>query len=149
MSKRICPDFAMVQGESIIKLNQAHSKSFAFPRSVRSARGNAISFQLPTEQILQKLNEYLDSESDPLPRSGHQLRDVAKVILRTNKDGHTSDQEVKTLIHQATVRRQARLANMCKLTALVCSNGAVALRAGGRGLDHGHEGIGPPSLCNC
>lgn len=73
------------------------------------ARGNAITFPLPMEDLLRKLQEDASEleETEVLPRSGKQLSDVFRVILKTNKTGKTSDQEIKTLIHQARVRRQA------------------------------------------
>ena len=73
------------------------------------ARGNVITFPLPTDEILRALDDFMESNgpADSLPRSGKQLADVVRVILRTNKDGHTSEHEIKTLIHQANVRRQA------------------------------------------
>ena len=78
------------------------------------ARGNVITFPLPVEDLLQKLitahvTEHAEEEEDQsVPRSGEQLADVFRVILKTNKQGKTTEEEVKTLIHQATVRRQAR-----------------------------------------
>ena len=73
------------------------------------ARGNVIAFPLPVEDLLHKLQEYTDpSSADMVPRSGKQLADVFRVILKTNKTGKATDDEVKTLIHQARVRREAR-----------------------------------------
>ena len=74
------------------------------------ARGNLITFPLPVEELLKKLQEHGTPTDEPevLPRSGKQLSDVFRVILKTNKTGKTTDQEVKTLIHQARMRRQAR-----------------------------------------
>ena len=71
------------------------------------ARGNVISFPLPMEDLLQQLQEHPAAEGQ-LPRSGKQLAEVFRVILKTNQTGKTTEQEIKTLIHQATVRRQAR-----------------------------------------
>ena len=71
------------------------------------ARGNLLTFSLPTEEILHALNDYLDTDAETLPRSGKQLSDIVRIVLRTNKEGQTTDQELKTLIHQANVRRQA------------------------------------------
>ena len=72
------------------------------------ARGNVIAFPLPVEDLLHKLQEYTDpSSADMVPRSGKQLADVFRVILKTNKTGKATDDEVKTLIHQARVRREA------------------------------------------
>ena len=74
------------------------------------ARGNAITFPLPVEELLQKLAEHTEQEGDEgesVPRSGKQLADVFRVILKTNKHGKTTDEELKTLIHQGIVRRQA------------------------------------------
>ena len=73
------------------------------------ARGNVISFPLPMEALLQQLVEHV-TEPDAacsVPRNGKQLGEIFRVILKTNKTGKTTDQEIKTLIHQAKVRRQA------------------------------------------
>lgn len=86
------------------------------------ARGNLITFPLPVEELLQKLQEHLAPTEvpDALPRSGKQLCDVFRVILKTNKTGKTTDQEIKTLIHQARVRRQARCrGSQCLFVALL------------------------------
>ncbi|MCR9130888.1 MAG: hypothetical protein NXI12_15390 [Alphaproteobacteria bacterium] len=40
-----------------------------------------------------------------LPRSGAELGQLVRVLLKTNKKGKTSDTEIKGLIHQANVRR--------------------------------------------
>ena len=82
------------------------------------ARGNALTFPLPWAEVLAALQEAC-GEAEPdhegsvaaapiLPRSGKQLADVARVILKTNKEGHTTEEEIKSLIHQANVRRQAQ-----------------------------------------
>ena len=71
------------------------------------ARGNVITFPLPVEDLLQKLQEHTSPDAeDEIPRSGKQLGDVFRVILKTNKTGKITQDEVKTLIHQARVRRQ-------------------------------------------
>lgn len=76
------------------------------------ARGNLITFPLPIEDMVAALQEHNAPEdlSDPgyIPRSGAALGDFVRVILKTNKEGQTTDAEIKTLIHQATVRRQAQ-----------------------------------------
>ena len=76
------------------------------------ARGNVITFPLPVEALLQQLTAHLaspdgDDGGPGVPRDGQQLGEIFRVILKTNKKGKTTDQEVKTLIHQARVRRQA------------------------------------------
>ena len=85
------------------------------------ARGNALTFPLPWEEVLAALQEACEENGDPgeaeegdgpaaakaLPRSGKQLADVARIILKTNKDGQTTEEEIKALIHQANVRREA------------------------------------------
>ena len=76
------------------------------------ARGNVCSFPLPMEVLLKQLEEHMaspDGAASIIPRSGEELGEVFRVILKTNKTGKTTDQEVKTLLHQAKVRRQARL----------------------------------------
>ena len=73
------------------------------------ARGNVITFPLPMEELLQKLREPNPEHDDlSVPRSGHQLAQMFRVILKTNKHGRSTEEELKTLIHQATVRREAR-----------------------------------------
>ena len=82
------------------------------------ARGNALTFPLPWEEVLAALQEACEENEEAeegdgpaaakaLPRSGKQLADVARIILKTNKDGQTTEEEIKTLIHQANVRREA------------------------------------------
>ena len=74
------------------------------------ARGNALTFPLPLEDLflaLQGLGE--DAAPLELPRSGAELAQVARVLLKTNKEGATKEEDIKTLIHQALVRREARL----------------------------------------
>ena len=75
------------------------------------ARGNALTFPLPLEDLflaLQGNQQDLD-EGRPLqlPRVGTELAHVARVLLKTNKEGATSEKDIKTLIHQAIVRREA------------------------------------------
>ena len=84
---------------------QAHMARHRF-----GARGNAITFPLPVEALLQQLTAHVEmpDADDVLPRSGKQLCEVFRVVLKTNKTGKTTEEEVKTLIHQARVRRQAR-----------------------------------------
>ena len=75
------------------------------------ARGNVITFPLPMEALLQQLVEHVNLDEaaagEVMPRSGRQLSEIFRVILKTNKKGKTTEQEIKTLIHQARVRRQA------------------------------------------
>ena len=74
------------------------------------SRGNVITFPLPVEDLLRQLSEQILPEGDDavnaLPRSGKQLGEVFRVILKTNKKGKATDEEIKTLVHQARVRRQ-------------------------------------------
>lgn len=75
------------------------------------SRGNTLTFPLPVEDLLRQLQEQAaapDQAAEVLPRNGKALADVFRVILKTNKTGKTTNEEIKTLIHQATVRRQAR-----------------------------------------
>ncbi|CAE7431406.1 anks1b [Symbiodinium sp. CCMP2592] len=80
------------------------------------ARGNALTFPLPWEDLLRNLEAHhaeVAREQDQagaaappsLPRTGKALAEVARVLLKTNKTGKTSETEIKTLLHQATVRR--------------------------------------------
>ena len=136
--------------------NQSHVAAFDetahMARHRYGARGNVITFPLPTEEVLRALNDFLDSDV-PLPRSGKQLGDIVRVILRTNKDGNTTEEEIKTLIHQATVRRQARgYAGACEccfcvqITRVCCFYAFASVIGGGR-LDLGHEDAWQPRLC--
>ena len=73
------------------------------------ARGNALTFPLPWEDLTKFLDEAADDEaamSKKLPRTGDELAEVVRVLLKTNKQGETTEAEIKTLIHQAIVRRQ-------------------------------------------
>ncbi|CAJ1341649.1 unnamed protein product, partial [Effrenium voratum] len=64
------------------------------------ARGNALSFPLPWEDVLKALQGEGD-QAAALPRSGAELGQLVRVLLKTNKKGKTSDAEIKGLIHQA------------------------------------------------
>jgi hypothetical protein len=80
------------------------------------ARGNALTFPLPLEDLflaLQGLSKDAE-EGQPLqlPRAGTELAHVARVLLKTNKEGATSEKDIKTLIHQAVVRREAGPSSM-------------------------------------
>ena len=76
------------------------------------ARGNALTFPLPLEDLFLTLQDQLQDFEEGgcpvLPRVGSELSEVARVLLRTNKEGATTEEDIKTLIHQAIVRRQAR-----------------------------------------
>ncbi|CAJ1350578.1 unnamed protein product, partial [Effrenium voratum] len=69
------------------------------------ARGNALSFPLPWEDVLQALQAGGDRAA-ALPRCGAELGQLVRVLLKTNKKGKTTDAEIKGLIHQANVRRE-------------------------------------------
>eukprot|EP00435_Cladocopium_sp_Y103_P025274 s3648_g6.t1 len=77
------------------------------------ARGNALTFPLPLEELFRALQDHAVevNEQQPLqlPRVGKELEHVVRVLLKTNKEGATNEQEIKTLIHQALVRREARV----------------------------------------
>ena len=79
------------------------------------ARGNALTFPLPLEDLFRALKEHADAanagESLKLPRLGDELGCVARILLKTNKKGATTEEEVKSLIHQAVVRREAARSN--------------------------------------
>lgn len=75
------------------------------------ARGNALTFPLPLEDLFTALQSHQQDleEGQPLrlPRVGTELAHVARVLLKTNKEGATDEKDIKTLIHQAMVRREA------------------------------------------
>ena len=81
-------------------------------RHTFGARGNSLTFPLPLEELFLTLQDQLEEVEEGgslvLPRVGEQLSEVARVLVRTNKGGATSEEELKTLIHQAIVRRQAQ-----------------------------------------
>ena len=78
------------------------------------ARGNALTFPLPLEDLFRALQDHANAanagEPLKLPRLGDELGCMARVLLKTNKKGATTEEEVKSLIHQAVVRREARSA---------------------------------------
>lgn len=52
------------------------------------ARGNVITFPLPAEDLLQKMQGHMSPDTaDEIPRGGKQLSDMFRVILKTNKIG--------------------------------------------------------------
>ena len=73
------------------------------------ARGNALTFPLPWEDLRQALTaeseRIFNGEPPALPRTGPELGDTVRVLLKTNKSGSTTEAEIKGLIHQANVRR--------------------------------------------
>ncbi|CAJ1429954.1 unnamed protein product, partial [Effrenium voratum] len=77
-----------------------------------AARGNATTFPLPWEQLLQYLHQ---AEADgpgarpALPRLGSDLRDFVSVILKTSGEG-ADDTTLTRFIHQACVRRHVVVA---------------------------------------
>ena len=75
------------------------------------ARGNTLTFPLPLEDLFLALQghqqELAKGQPLQLPRVGTELANVARVMLKTNKEGATSEKDIKTLIHQAIVRREA------------------------------------------
>ena len=71
------------------------------------ARGNAITYPLPVEEMLQALQGKLPEDDAQVPRSGEQLSQMFRVILKTNKHGRATEEEIKSLVHQAVVRREA------------------------------------------
>ena len=102
--------YAMEEQESKIAapLNSvAHMARHRF-----GARGNALTFPLPLEDLFSALQEHAAAanagEPLKLPRMGGELGCVARVLLKTNKKGATTQEEVKSLIHQAVVRREVR-----------------------------------------
>jgi len=74
-------------------------------------RGNALTFPLPLEDLFAALQSHQQDleEGQPLrlPRVGTELAHVARVLLKTNREGATDEKDIKTLIHQAMVRREA------------------------------------------
>ena len=88
------------------------------------ARGNALTFPLPWEDVLRNLQAH-DAQAEAarnppqegpgdeanegpaqLPRAGQDLASTVRVLLKTNQTGKASDAEIKTLLRQATVRRE-------------------------------------------
>ena len=56
------------------------------------------------EEELEQQEESPTNTSN-LPWTGKELEEHVRVLLKTNKHGETTEAELKTLIHQATVRR--------------------------------------------
>ena len=73
------------------------------------ARGNTLTFPMPWEELMQQLQGHLESDQgmQALPRTGAELAGIARVILKHNKQGQPSSDDVKNFIHQANIRREA------------------------------------------
>ena len=69
------------------------------------ARGNATSFPLPWQDLLQQLQE----RGPDLPHTGESLSSFVSVLLKTSDEGDTKESLAK-LIHQALVRRDVVIA---------------------------------------
>ena len=72
------------------------------------ARGNATTFPLPWEVLLQELQK-LDTlhnaqQSASLPRTGAELQYVVQILLKTSDANKT--ETLRNFIHQATVRKE-------------------------------------------
>ena len=69
-----------------------------------AARGNATTFPLPLEQLVQQLQDRRNEAAVPLPRLGKDLQGVVSVILKTS-DADNNPEAMSSFVHQATVRR--------------------------------------------
>ena len=108
--------------EARFENNRKHDQREAAPLTSRvqmarhrfGARGNALTFPLPMESVFEILKNHENELDDVspgvrLPRTSEELVPIARVLLKTNKDGVCSAGDVKHLIHQAVVRRKAWL----------------------------------------
>ena len=71
-----------------------------------AARGNATSFALPWEELLQRFQDVEENEHKKqvhLPRTPAELTPLVKVLLKTSDVESPAD--VAQFLHQATVRR--------------------------------------------
>ena len=78
----------------------------------RGARGNATSFPLPWQELLQQLQaseKQTGAEHCPdFPRSGEELSNFVPVLLKTSDEGDSENKEaLARFVHQAVVRRDA------------------------------------------
>ena len=69
-------------------------------RHRKGARGNATSFPLPWQYLLQQLQE----DAPDLPHTGEALSSVVSVLLKTSEEGD-SKESLARFTHQALVRR--------------------------------------------
>ena len=86
------------------------------------ARGNAMTFLLPFESLLDELQRLDDEtaanqERGDLPRSGNQLKYVVQVLLKTNDEEKRYN--LKNFIHQAKVRRHKVVEGIWQWSVLV------------------------------
>ena len=74
-----------------------------------AARGNATTFPLAWENLVEQL-QGLEGEKavSLLPRTGQQLAEVVRVLIKSNA-GEEKAESVKDILHQATVRRDVVL----------------------------------------
>ena len=69
------------------------------------ARGNATSFPLPWEAVLQQLGGVGQAPVDP-PWVGKELSERVSILLKTHDEAEDSPKAFGQNIHQATVRRR-------------------------------------------
>ena len=91
-----------------VKYGNTLNENACMNRHRVGARGNATTFQLPWELLLQELQK-IDADEDgrqsklSLPRVGEELYHVVHVLLKTSDEEKRND--LKHFVHQATVRR--------------------------------------------
>ena len=100
-----------------VKYGNTYNTEVHMQRHRVGARGNVTCFPLPWESLLVHLqalgnqhNQTLDMElptKPELPRSGVEVADVVRVLLKSNASDKVQD--LKSIIHQARVRRKVVL----------------------------------------
>ena len=75
-----------------------------------AARGNATTFPLAWENLVEQL-QGLEGENavSLLPRTGQQLAEVVRVLIKSNAAEEETAERVKDILHEATVRRDVVL----------------------------------------
>ena len=75
-----------------------------------AARGNATTFPLAWENLVEQLQSIGDIKSpNLLPRTGHQLAEVVRVLIKSNAAEKETAESLTHILHQATVRRHVVL----------------------------------------
>ena len=95
--------------EKRYRMDRAWDENAWMNRHRLAARGNATTFPLAWENLVEQLQD-LEGEKavSLLPRTGQELAEVVRVLLKSNA-AEDKAESIKDILHQATVRRDVVL----------------------------------------